>query len=696
VGPAEPARPRYAPRAVERSAGLEEEQRGLVPVRPSASPLKRLDDEAKEQARRAERVRVGLRLTLMGFVVLGLFSMMVLRLWSLQVLHSSSAVNSVIALTTRPVPITPPRGLIEARGGQLLVSNRIEPVVTLSRQVAARDPAVVERLAVTLGLPLSQVYGAINNQQDSIYEPVPVEVGVPSSVIVYLAEHRSMFPGVSVTDVAERQYPLGDTLAQTLGYVGDINAAELKALKHKGYSPGDMIGQSGIEWQYEQYLRGRTGIRNLLVDASGDPVGVKSVTPPRAGDDVVLNIDLGLQRAAEQDLPQQIAAVDSSNSGAHPTTGAVVALDPQNGAVLAMASYPTYNPSWWVGGMSTAHYRQLTSPGSNYPMLNRVIQGLYTPGSTFKLATATAALDDGLITPYTYIRDPGSFTIPNCSGGASCVFNNNESESCGSCDVVTALTMSDDVFFYTLGWWFYSDPSRYGTHPIQTIAADYGLGRPSGIDLPGEDYGQVDSPQLRVWQHQQAPKAFPNTYYGPGDALNTAFGQGETIITPLELANAYATFANGGTRYAPEVAAEIISPNGKVVRRILPKVMGHVPLPQATHQAILQGLTGATTATGTFGGTATAVLQQYHYPYSKLPIAGKTGTSQVSSNANVQPDALFVAFGPTYDPKYVIAAVIPNGGYGASAAAPLVIKLFEYLIQHPVGGLTPTVPRGQG
>jgi penicillin-binding protein 2 len=631
----------------------------------------------------------------MGVVVLGLFSVMMLRLWSLQVLHSSSAIDSVIALTTRPVPITPPRGLIEARGGQLLVSNKVEPVVTLSRQVAARDPAVVERLAVTLGLPLSQLNSSINNQQDSIYQPVPIEVGVPSTVIVYLAEHRSLFPGVTVTNVAERQYPLGDTASQVLGYVADISSSELSQLKGQGYNQGDVLGQSGIEFQYERYLRGRKGVRDLLVDASGDPVGTKHVTAARPGDDVVLNLDLGLQQAAETDLAQQIASVDSTGA-AHPTTGAVVVEDPQNGAVLAMASFPTYNPSWWVGGMSTAHYQALTSASSNYPMLNRAIQGLYTPGSTFKLATATAALNDGVITPYTYVNDPGAFTIPNCSGGASCVFNNNESESCGSCNVVTALTMSDDVFFYTLGWWFYSDPSRYGTDPIQRVASQYGLGQPSGIDLPGEDYGQVDSPQLRDLQHKEAPKAFPNTYYGPGDALNTAFGQGETVITPLELASAYATFANGGTRYAPEVAAEIISPSGKLVKRLAPKVMGRVTMSAQTRNAILQGLIGATTATGADGGTATGVLTQLHYPYSRLPIAGKTGTSQVSNNANVQPDALFVAFGPTADPKYVIAAVIPNGGYGASAAAPLVVKLFEYLIQHPVGGVTPTVPRGAG
>ncbi|HET9091005.1 MAG TPA: hypothetical protein VFN50_01260, partial [Acidimicrobiales bacterium] len=270
---------RYAPRAIQRSPGLEEDPATHDPRRSAASPLKRLEEEEKEQARRRESVRVGVRLTAMGIVVIGLFGVMVFRLWSLQVLHSSTAIDNVISLTTRDVVVTPPRGLIEARGGQVLVSNKVEPVVTLNRQVAATDPAVVRRLAVALGISLAQIQAAINDQQDSIYQPVPVEVGASPSVIVYLAEHRSMFPGVTVSNVAEPQYPYGSLAAQVLGFTGAISPAELKQLKGQGYVPGDVIGQAGIEWQYERYLRGRTGTRQLLVDASGDPVGTKHVTP---------------------------------------------------------------------------------------------------------------------------------------------------------------------------------------------------------------------------------------------------------------------------------------------------------------------------------------------------------------------------------------------------------------------------------
>jgi penicillin-binding protein 2 len=664
---------------------LDEEER-RVTARQAASPLKRLEDEEREDARRRETVRVGVRLSAMGVVVLALFSIMVFRLWSLQVLNSSSARQTVLATTGRNVPIAPPRGLIEARGGQVLVSNEVQPVVTLSRQVAARDPGVLQRLAILLGLSVKDIDAAINNQQDSIYQPVPIALGVSGSVIVYLSEHRAMFPGVTVSYVAERRYPDGTLASQALGYVSDITAQELGQLRHQGYTQGDVLGQSGVEAAYEQYLRGHPGTRRLLVDAAGDPVGTSHITPAQPGNTVVLNLDLGLQQAAESTLQAEIAKLNGKAQ-----SGAVVALDPRNGQILAMASWPTYNPSWWVGGMSTAHYQQLTSASSNYPLLDRVTQGQYPPGSTFKLATATAALDTGLISPYTYINDPGQFVIPGCQVG--CVFHNNESESCGACDVETALTISDDVFFYTLGYRFYVDPQAFGNNPIQRYAEAYGLGVNTGADLPGALPGQVDSPQLRVLQHEQAPKVYLNTSYSVGDAINTAFGQGETVVTPLELANAYATFANGGTRYAPQIGAEIVSPTGKVLKTIEPKVMGHVSLPPATRQAIETGLEGVTTDPK---GTATPALAQLHYPYSQLPIAGKTGTAQSSSNANVAPDSLFVAYGPVGAPRYVIACIIPNGGYGSDAAAPVVVKLFEYLIAHPVGAVTPKAVPGAG
>jgi penicillin-binding protein 2 len=658
----------------------EEDAADRTRQRISSSPLKRIEGEEKEIQRRNEPVHIGLRLTVMGVVVLGLFSMMLVRLWSLQVLQGPAAQRYEQSLSTRTISLAAPRGLILSRDGSVLVANKIMSVVTLSRQTAVNDPGVIQRLAVALAIPTSQINEDLNDQQDSLYEPVPVAVGVPDTTILELTEHPTEFPGVTVNYVAERTYPAGGVGAAMLGYVADITSSQLRALAKDGYLASDVIGQSGVEAQYESWLRGKPGTQVLEVDALGETVGTESETAPTPGDDIVLNIDAGLEAALQQALANQIATLRQSPS-TPANSGAAVVIDPQTGAVLAMVSDPTYNPEWWVGGMSTSHYTELTNPSSQYPLLNRAIQGLYQPGSTFKLATATAALNDGLISPYTYVTDPGSFTIPDCSG--QCTFLNNDGESCGSCDITTAITMSDDVFFYTLGYDFWADSKQYGSEPIQKLAAEYGFGQPTDVDLPGEYYGQVDSPELRIQQHKEDPSAFPDTYYGPGDALETAFGQGETVITPLQLANAYATFANGGTRYEPEVAAAIVSPGGKVVRVFKPQVLGHVSLPASTYDAIFKGLVGVVES-----HMGTGYLAFNGYPYSKLPLAGKTGTATTSSNPNAAPTALFVAFGPatgnTGAPQYCAAVVIPQAGYGADAAAPVVRSVFQYLIAHPL------------
>jgi penicillin-binding protein 2 len=249
----------------------------------------------------------------------------------------------------------------------------------------------------------------------------------------------------------------------------------------------------------------------------------------------------------------------------------------------------------------------------------------------------------------------------------------------GELDVAKALTVSDDVFFYTLGADYWFDRGTYGETPIQGTAENYGFGQVTGIDLPNEYSGQVDSPKLRQTQHSQLPADFPSSYYGVADNIEMAFGQGETLVTPLQEAVAYGTFATGGTRYAPQLVNSIISPTGKVVKRFKPRVIGHVSLPASTYDQILQGLEGAVydplgTAYDTFLG------------YNGMPIAGKTGTATESAVNGVQPTAWFVAFGPTTGvPRYVVAVVIDQAGYGASAAAPVARDIFTYLSTHPIG-----------
>jgi penicillin-binding protein 2 len=373
--------------------------------------------------------------------------------------------------------------------------------------------------------------------------------------------------------------------------------------------------------------------------------------------------------------------------------GAAIVMNDNNGQVLAMSSYPSYNLDSFVNGLSESTFKQLEAEDA---FNNYAIQGVYTPGSTFKLITATAALQTGIFPADKYIDDTGTFRVPGCyQGSHGCVFHDNDNEAAGQVDLPMALTVSSDYYFYNLGYLFWSQTGRYGQTPIQNVGAQYGLDDPTNIDLPNEVTGRIDSPAVRKILHQESPANFPNVSWYTGDNIEMAFGQGTTAVTPIELANAYATFANGGTRYEPEVAAAVINPHGKIVERYAPRVLGHVSLPPSVRNPILAGLTGVVedpsgTAYSTFRSIANFSLAAY-------PIAGKTGTATTS--IKLEPNSWFVGFGPTTHPQYVVLCVVAEGGYGADAAAPVVAETFNYLVSHKIGPvvLTPklTAPTGK-
>ena len=654
-----------------------------APRTPRMRPKKTIGDRLRPDE--ASSARPNIRLRVLGVLATALFALIMMRLWYLQVLNASAGSQQAVSNEVRDVPVPAPRGLILDRNGNVLVGNTITEDVTLSRAAAQEHPGVVGRLALLSGETSAQVTDVLNNKMYSPYLPVPVIQEATSSEVAYVREHASLFPGVSVTEESESTYPYGDLASQVLGYVDLINGQELTSHPNQGYTSNSEFGQAGVEYEYEDVLRGKAGNQQLQVNAQGTVVGSLGETAPVAGDDVVLNMDAQLQQVAEQALAAQIATdrktFDTDTHRYPPATdGAVVVLDPQTGAVLAMASYPTYDPEWWVGGISTAHYDELNASSAHEPLLNRAVDGLYTPGSTFKLATATAALQTGLITANSTFSDPGYFVIPDCTG--DCKYTDNESEAQPEpINVTQALTVSSDVFFYNLGYEFWQDRGTYGLDPVQKVAAEYGYGVPTGIDLPGDSASvleaRVDSPEERQKLHDEKPTAFPYgaSSWTTGDNLEMAFGQGETIITPLEQAVAYATFANGGTRYAPEVAAGVVSPSGKVVERFEPKVTGHVSLPPNVYDPMIAGFEGVVSS-----GTGAPAFAGF--PLSRFLVAGKTGTASVNGE---EPTSWFVGFGPEPKPQYVVAAVIDQGGYGADAAAPVVRKIFDYLLAHPVG-----------
>jgi len=638
--------------------------------------------------------RTIVRLRVVGVLVAALFALMFIRLYYLQVLDTSGYSQAVAQNQVRLVQLPAPRGLILDRSGStILWGDQVTRNITLSQVAAQQHPEVVGTLAALLDLPISTIEGDLTNNQFSLYEPVPIVTDAPLSDVLYIGEHASVFPGVSISSGTQLTYPYGTTGAQMFGYVRQINGAELKAHSRQGYQLGNEYGQDGLENAYEPYLRGKPGVNDVEVNAQNQVVGSLGQTAPIAGNNVVTNIDAGLEQTLQTSLDQKIKSLNGTVDTAtgkveHPTGGAAVALDPQTGAVLALVSSPSYDPSIWNRPITQATLNSLGNAQGN-----SAINGFYTPGSTFKLATATAALQTGIMGTGTLYYDNGTFAIPGClTGGLGCKpLHDNDGEIPNQyINISQALTVSSDDFFYNIGAEFWDTPAaraRYGQTPIQTVAGQYGYGQVTGIDLPGEDagsYARVDSPSVVAKEHAQYPKAYPNGQWFTGSNIEMAFGQGGTVITPIEQAVAYATFANGGTRYVPQIAAGIVTSSGKVVKIFAPKVAGHVLLTPAEHDALLAGFAGAVndangTASGSFAG----------FPFNQLSLAGKTGTA---SSTEQVPTSWFVGWGPQVNPQYLIAVVIEKGGYGASAAAPVAKDGFSYLVAHPVAPVDLTAP----
>jgi penicillin-binding protein 2 len=617
-----------------------------------------------------------LRMGVLGMVVLSLFAAMYARLWYLQVVAAPESERAVIINQVRFVPEEAPRGRILDRQGRILVDNRVSQAVTVNRVKFQNDVDTVTRLAALLGIPPAVLVNRMNDQRFSPYKPVPVAEDVPESVIVYLAEHRDEFPGVEAQQLTERAYPHASLAAHVLGYVGEINDKELEGRKgaEKTYRLGDDIGKSGVERSFEDFLRGMPGVTKLEVDSRGKVLQTLDAQAPVRGEDVQLTIDLDVQRLTEESLLQGIEAArrakeerDSDKTFVAPA-GAVVVMDPRDGAVLGMASFPTFAPGDFVNGIKPEVFAALNEPASHFPLSNRAISGQYAPGSTFKLVTALAGLKDGLIQPVTTVDDKGSLRVGNRT------FRNAGNRAWGRVNLARALTVSSDVYFYQLGSNFWSRRGQVGDG-IQDTARELGMGVPTGIALESEVRGRVPDPDSRKRLHDRNPQAFPEGKWFAGDNVNLAIGQGELVVTPLQLANAYATFANGGTLFTPRIGARALKQDGAVVEDIVPEMVRKVDL-TAGRGAILAGLRGAVTDDD---GTAHGAF--FGFP-SNLPVAGKTGTAQVFGK---QDTALFVGMAPFDNPQFVVAVVMEEAGFGGSAAAPVARRILEGLAGRPPG-----------
>jgi penicillin-binding protein 2 len=629
-----------------------------------------------------------LRLGILGLVMLSLFATLFARLWYLQILAHDEFSLQATANRERVILEQAPRGRILDRNMNVLVDNRVSIVVTVDRNKLPKAgkperDTLLDRLALEIStftgkaLTREEIERRLNDVRYSPYTPVPVTEDVPKELQLYIDEHHEEFgDAVDVTSTTIRNYPLARTASHVLGYVGSITQEELdtRTRDPKSYSLDDEIGKTGVERAYEGDLRGLPGRRVLEVDARGNTVRQLSYTPAVPGNDLVLTIDKDVQATTEHALAEELRnAFNSRNSdGSYNTSpaGSSVVLDPTNGQVIAMASFPDYDPAEFTKPIQTPRWDELNNPSNHYPLNNRALQGQYAPGSTFKLITAYAALRSGAISGGSTISDPGYYTVPGCKG-EQCTFRNAGSQSHGRVNVTRALTVSSDVFFYSLGGRFWTERSAFGD-PIQDAAKAFGLGEETGIPLAGELKGWVPTPDNKKERHAKNPTAFPYGDWFTGDNINLSIGQGDMLVTPLQLANAYAALANGGTLFSPNVVIKVLAPGGAgtVVRNIDPRVLKTIEMPPEVREPIVEGLTGVTTQQS---GTAYAAFIGFPGDWQ---VAGKTGTAQVTGGSD---NALFVGFGPTVAPRYVSAAVLENSGFGAVHAAPTVRRVLQGL-----------------
>jgi penicillin-binding protein 2 len=450
---------------------------------------------------------------------------------------------------------------------------------------------------------------------------------------------------VAVERVFLRQYPHREIGAHLFGTVGEVTKEQLKDERHRGVALGDRVGQSGIEYQYDRFLRGRNGASRVQVDALGKLKGELSIREPQQGRQLRLSVDMKVQEAGQNAL--------AGGTG----KGAFVVMNVNNGEIVALGSHPSFDPNVFSKIIRQSDYKRLSDPANGAPLSNRAIQGLYPTGSTYKLITATAALQGGLITPDTPQFDGGSLTV----GGVT--FKNAGDASFGSLALRQALTVSSDVFFYRLG--LEANGSGDGLL-LQRWAKRLGMGRRTGIDLPGETPGLVPTPK---WRNRLFKKKLTDRPWSSGDNVNLSVGQGDLQADPLQLAVAYATIANGGRVLKPRLGQRIEQSDGRVLQQLQTSAARKLNIKPEFRQAILEGLRGAASGPG---GTSTKVFNGF-----AIPVAGKTGTAEKGAGRADQ--SWYVALAPYPDVKYVVAVTDEAGGFGADTAAPMARQILASL-----------------
>jgi penicillin-binding protein 2 len=547
------------------------------------------------------------------------------RLWFLQIAHGDDYQKMSEANHTRLLRDGAPRGLIEDRSGNIMASNRSQFAVFAEPSIV-RDPATLNKLAAILNVSTADILKTLHDEKKNDYDPIRVALNVPIGLVTQIEEERPFLPGISTGPVPVRFYPNNGLMGNALGVLGRISPSEYRGLEDKGYFPDDFVGMTGIEEEYERYLHGQPGGRQLEIDSRGRQVKVLGYQDPVPGDTLKLTIDRKVQEAAENTF------------AAHNFVGGAVAINPQTGAVIAIASAPALNSNLFSTGISAKDWSGLLS-NPNKPLLDRAVDSLYPPGSTFKQVTAAAGLQSGAITTHSTAYCTGTFMLGRKAFHCW--------QDHGEVDFFRAMAVSCDVFFYNVG--LATGPER-----MSYYARQYPLAQHTGIDLPHEMIGSIPSPAWKLKHFAKEGKGY-SSWFG-GDTLNMSIGQGYVLTTPLQMALVTATTANGGDVLKPYIVEDAIDSTSHQTFMLHQRtVLRHIGISPQNISAVQTAMRDVTT-----NGTGAIV----NFP--NVAVASKTGSAQVHGNSKTH--GWFVAYAPVDHPTIAIAAVVEQGGHGASSA----------------------------
>lgn len=645
------------------------------------------------------------RLLVIQVLVLTLLAVLCARLYQVQVVRGKEFVRAATETRTRDVVVPAIRGQILDATGRPLVRNRAALVISVDRprlqRMKDRGKAVLNRLAAVLGQPVAKLRQRIRSCGPGVsrpcwpgspYQPIPIHNRATTRQALAILERQEKFPGVTAEVQAVRHYPWGSAASQVLGYLQPVTEQELKRRKQRGdaFSGVDLMGRDGLEETYDEALRGVPGLRRVAVDRLGKTLGVERQVAPVPGDHLITSIDIRVQLVVERALANAMKRVPTADGAAG------VVLDARTSRVIALASAPTYNPAIWTGGISAADYERLLSEESGKPLVSRAIRGEFAPGSTFKVVSVAAMLRDGYPLHGRY-SCPGAFMVGDRP------FHNFGGIGLGTMTLHTALVQSCDTIFYRAGYeqWMRDGgltPKPVVKEPMAHMARAFGFGRRTGIDVPGEAAGRIPDRawKKRLWTQtkdvtcRRAKTGYPEVartnplraaflkrlayenclegyQFRAGDAANFSIGQGDVLVTPLQLATAYAALVTDGKVRTPRVGWARVRPDGTLVERIDPVVRGTLPLSRKERLYIRNALSHVTTegtAAGAFAG----------WPMDEIRIGGKTGTAEVYGKRDT---SWFASFAPAEDPRFVVVVMVSQGGFGASTAAPAVREIYQ-------------------